>query len=118
MCWLQVIINHFKPILEFEIYIFESKKQWKTVLSKKAGKKFNCAKNGSFKCFAVPKFFQYLYLMFYITKPSYVINIYWKFEDFLSSSLGVIKVLHISNRSKDGVNIFIKKKIGWHVKVF
>ena len=51
-------------------------------------------------------FVQYSYLRFYMPKPSHVTNIHWKFEDFLTSNLGVIKVLHISNRSEYGVNCF------------
>ena len=43
--------------------------------------------------------------MFYITKPSCVTNIHRKFEEFFPSGFEFIKVLHISNRSKDGVTV-------------
>ena len=71
---------------------------------KKAREKFQWLKKWVFfSVFCCAPIIQYPYLIFYITKPSYVTNIHWKFEDFFPCSLEVIKVLHISNRSKDGV---------------
>ena len=43
-------------------------------------------------------------LSFGIQKPSHVTNIHWKFQDFLPSSLQVIKVFHFTLRSEDGVH--------------
>ena len=43
-------------------------------------------------------------LSFGIQKPSHVTNIHWKFQDFLPSSLQVIKVFHFTLRSEDSVN--------------
>ena len=57
MYWLQVIINHLKQILEFEIDIFESKKLRKTVLSKKAGEKLQLLKKWVFSVLLRPNIF-------------------------------------------------------------
>ena len=42
-------------------------------------------------------------MIFGATKPQHIINIHWKFEDFLPSSFQAIKVYNKSIRFKDGV---------------
>ena len=53
--------------------------------------------------FFFPSPFLYYDLSFDMQKPSHITNVHWKFHDFFPSSLGAIKVLHFTVRSKDGV---------------
>ena len=59
---------------------------------KKIWKSYFCFKNEFFSMFCQSSTILYSKLRFCITKPQYITNIPWKFEDFLPSSLGVIKV--------------------------
>ena len=69
------------------------------------GKNWSWLKMGFLSISFSPSPFLYYGLSFDMQKPSHVTNIHWKFHDFFPSSLGAIKVLHFTVRSKDGVVI-------------
>ena len=104
MCYLQVNTNHFNPILRFQYNLFGNDKHRKTAPLKEVEEKVAMALRiaGLLESRCAP-IIQYSYQRFCITKPSHVTIIHWKFEDFLPSSLGVIKVWHISIQFNDGV---------------
>ena len=93
-----------RHILEFLFNLLNDDRQIKIAPSKNNREKVDLAlKIGVFSVFCLHLPVQSSNLSFSIQKPSHVTNIYWKFQDFLPSSLGVIKVLHFTLQSKDGV---------------
>ena len=98
------VFFHLKPVSGFQLNVFWNGKFILTTSFKKTYEISDFAlKNSLFSmiCWSSP--FHDQKLKFCLTKPQYITNILWKFEDFLLSSLEFIKVSHLSIQFKDGV---------------
>ena len=101
---LWITSSNSRHIPGFLFNLLNDDRQIMTAPSKNNREKVDLAlKIGVFSVFCLHLPVQSSNLSFSIQKPSHVTNIHWKFQDFLPSSLGVIKVFHFTLRSEDSV---------------